>query len=89
PALNAAFLSMAIGAGMTCAITNPIEPEIKKAILAADLMMGHDENCLAWIGAHREGAADPTATGGQSSAADAARAEREARRAARRATAAG
>jgi 5-methyltetrahydrofolate--homocysteine methyltransferase len=85
PALNAAFLSMAIGAGMTCAITNPIEPEIRKAILAADLMMGHDENCLAWIGAHREGAADPTATGGQPSAADAARAEREARRAARRA----
>jgi 5-methyltetrahydrofolate--homocysteine methyltransferase len=84
PALNAAFLSMAIGAGMTCAITNPIEPEIKKAILAADLMMGHDENCLAWIGAHREGAVDPTANG-QPSAAEAARAEREARRAARRA----
>src|SRR5262245_29166039 len=85
PALNAAFLSMAIGAGMTCAITNPIEPEIKKAILAADLMMGRDENCLAWIGAHREGAADTAATDGRPGAADAARAEREARRAARRA----
>jgi 5-methyltetrahydrofolate--homocysteine methyltransferase len=79
---------MAIGAGMTCAITNPIEPEIKKAILAADLMMGHDENCLAWIGAHREGVADLAATDGRPAAADAARAEREARRAARRASAA-
>jgi 5-methyltetrahydrofolate--homocysteine methyltransferase len=87
PALNAAFLSMAIGAGMTCAITNPIDAEIKKAILAADLMMGHDENCLAWIGAHREGAADPATADGRPSAADAARAEREARRAARRAAA--
>ena len=25
PALNAVFLAMAIGAGMTCAITNPME----------------------------------------------------------------
>ncbi len=82
PALNGTFLSMAIAAGMTCAITNPIEPEIKKAIMAADLMMGHDENCLTWIGAHRE-------SGGTSNTAiaapgDTARAERDARRAARR-----
>lgn len=49
PALNGAFLAMAIAAGMTCAITNPIEPEIKKMILAADVMAGHDENCAAWL----------------------------------------
>jgi 5-methyltetrahydrofolate--homocysteine methyltransferase len=89
PALNGAFLSMAIGAGMTSAITNPIEQEIKKAIMAADLLMGHDENCLAWIGAHREGASEAAASDGRPSAADAARTEREARRAARRATATG
>jgi 5-methyltetrahydrofolate--homocysteine methyltransferase len=51
--LNAAFLSMAITAGLTSAITNPIETHIKEAILAADVMMGHDENCTAWIAAHR------------------------------------
>lgn len=51
--LNAAFLAMAIGAGLTSAITNPIESEIKQAILAADVMMGHDENCMAWIQANR------------------------------------
>ncbi len=51
--LNAAFLAMAIGAGLTSAITNPLEPEIKQAILAADVMMGHDENCMAWIMEHR------------------------------------
>jgi 5-methyltetrahydrofolate--homocysteine methyltransferase len=47
--LNATFLAMAIGAGLTSAITNPIEPEIKQAILAADVMMGNDENCSNWI----------------------------------------
>jgi 5-methyltetrahydrofolate--homocysteine methyltransferase len=83
PALNGAFLSMAIGAGMTCAITNACEPEIKKAIMAANLMMGYDENCLAWIAAHRETTAEPD-TPNRRSAADDARAAREARRAARR-----
>jgi 5-methyltetrahydrofolate--homocysteine methyltransferase len=51
--LNATFLAMAIAAGLTSAITNPIEPEIKQAILAADVMMGNDENCTIWIGTSR------------------------------------
>jgi 5-methyltetrahydrofolate--homocysteine methyltransferase len=51
--LNAAFLTMAIANGLTAAITNPLEAEIKQAILAADVMMGHDENCLTWIQANR------------------------------------
>jgi len=52
--LNAAFLAMAIASGLTCAITNPLEESIRKAILAADVMMGHDENCAAWLAAHRQ-----------------------------------
>lgn len=51
--LNATFLAMAIAAGLTSAITNPIEPEIKQAILAADVMMGNDENCTTWIMTNR------------------------------------
>ena len=51
--LNAAFLAMAIGAGMTSAITNPLEPEIMQSILAANVMMGNDENCATWIAANR------------------------------------
>jgi 5-methyltetrahydrofolate--homocysteine methyltransferase len=47
--LNAAFLTMAIAAGLTAAITNPLEAEIKQAIMAANVMMGYDENCAAWI----------------------------------------
>lgn len=74
PALNAAFLSMAIGAGMTCAITNPLEEHIRKAILAADVMMGHDENCQYWVRQHL-------------SSDDGARNERAARRERKRASA--
>jgi 5-methyltetrahydrofolate--homocysteine methyltransferase len=54
PAVNASFVAMAIGAGMTCAITNPLELEIMTAIRAADLLMGQDENCMAWITMQRQ-----------------------------------
>jgi 5-methyltetrahydrofolate--homocysteine methyltransferase len=53
-AINAHFLSMAIAAGMTAAITNPVEEALKDAVMAADLLMGHDENCEAWIAENRE-----------------------------------
>ena len=56
--LNAAFLTMAISAGLTSAITNPIEAEIKRAIMAADVMMGHDPDCRRWLDAYRDPAAD-------------------------------
>ncbi len=52
--LNGIFLAMVMNAGMNCAITNPCEEEIKQAIMAANVMMGHDENCLAWIAANRK-----------------------------------
>ncbi len=82
PALNAAFLAMAIASGMNCAITNALEPEMKKSILAADVMMGHDENCYTWLGAHR--AAQGDAAGADAgAAAAAARAARRERRSAR------
>ncbi len=81
PALNAAFLAMAMAAGMTCAITNPLEPEIRKMILAADLMLGHDENCGAWLATHR--ALAPEVASGSGSEAAAERAARRERRRAR------
>jgi 5-methyltetrahydrofolate--homocysteine methyltransferase len=60
--INAAFLAMAIGAGMTSAITNPLEPEIRQAILAADVLGGRDPNCALWIKIYRE----PPAVGEES-----------------------
>ena len=56
--LNASFLSMLIGAGMTSAITNPLHPEEVTGILGADVAMGHDMNCMRWIQKFREPAAE-------------------------------
>ncbi|MEW6717945.1 MAG: dihydropteroate synthase [Chloroflexota bacterium] len=53
PVLNAHFLSMTIACGVTAAITNPLEIENRDAIQAANLLMGHDKHCLAWISAQR------------------------------------
>jgi 5-methyltetrahydrofolate--homocysteine methyltransferase len=52
--INAAFLSMAIGAGMTSAITNPMEAEIRQAVMAADVLAGHDLHCARWIREYRQ-----------------------------------
>ena len=56
--INSAFLTMAIGAGMTSAITNPLHAEVMQAVLGADVMMGHDPNCMSWIRKYREPAAE-------------------------------
>ena len=51
--LNAAFLAMAIQAGITCPITNPLAVEVNTAVLAADLVLGRDEYSARWIRAYR------------------------------------
>ena len=51
--INAAFLPMAIASGMTSAITNPLLPDVKSCVMAADVLMGHDPDCGRWILAHR------------------------------------
>lgn len=53
PTVNAAFLSMAIAAGLTSAITNPLETEIRHTLYAADLLMGHDAYAANLIQAFR------------------------------------
>jgi 5-methyltetrahydrofolate--homocysteine methyltransferase len=51
--VNAAFLPMAIGAGMTSAIMNPTRIQEMEAIAAANLLMNNDPNGAAWIGFSR------------------------------------
>ena len=51
--INATFMAMAIQAGLTCPITNPLDPELAVAVLAADLAMGKDEWGERWITAYR------------------------------------
>jgi 5-methyltetrahydrofolate--homocysteine methyltransferase len=52
--INAAFIAMAIHAGMTCPITNPLVTPVATAILAADLAMGRDDYGMRWIQAYRQ-----------------------------------
>ena len=51
--VNGAFLPMAIGAGMTSAIMNPVRPQEMEAVAAANLLMDADPNGSAWIGLSR------------------------------------
>ena len=79
--LDSVFVPMAIGAGMNCAITNPLHSQIRNAIYAADVMMGHDPDSMRYLSAMR--AADAKAAG--QSDAEAAGSSRRDARAARRA----
>ncbi|GAA3875507.1 methyltetrahydrofolate cobalamin methyltransferase [Celeribacter arenosi] len=55
--INAAFLPMAIGAGMTSAIMNPVRVQEMEAVRAANLLMNHDPDGTAWIAFSRVAAA--------------------------------
>ena len=63
--INSAFLTMAMGAGMTSAITSPLHPEVMQAVRGGDVMMGHDPDCTNWIRAYREPAAEGEGRGGR------------------------
>jgi 5-methyltetrahydrofolate--homocysteine methyltransferase len=52
-ALNAAFLPMAMAAGLTSAIMSCAD-EVVSAVRAADLLLGHDEWGARWIAEHRQ-----------------------------------
>ncbi|MDQ7051219.1 MAG: dihydropteroate synthase [Enterobacterales bacterium] len=66
--MNAAFISMAIGAGMTSAIVNPLHSEVVQAVRASDVVMGHDKDCSNWLANYREATAEGVgARGGRKS----------------------
>ncbi len=88
--LDSIFVPMAIAAGMTCAITNPINQQVRHAIYAADVFMGNDESCMNYLMAMRaaaaQAAAEAAANAGESVSAtdaDERRSARDARRASR------
>lgn len=56
--INAAFLTTAICSGLTSAIMNPLHGEDIQAVMGADVMMGHDPNCLRWMKQYREPATE-------------------------------
>lgn len=56
-ALGAAFLPMAMAAGLTSAIMDARAPTVVTAVRAADLLLGHDPWGAGWIRAYRDGLA--------------------------------
>lgn len=52
--INMAYLTLAIGRGLTAAITDPTVPEIQATVLACDLLMGRDDYAMRWIKAYRK-----------------------------------
>ena len=52
--INAAFLPMAIANGMTSAIMNPCRPQEMEMVLAANVLMSTDKNCVKWIKTYRQ-----------------------------------
>jgi 5-methyltetrahydrofolate--homocysteine methyltransferase len=61
--LNPTFLAMAIGAGLTSAITNPLEADLMQAVRGADVLMDHDPQCGRWIASCREPGGDGEGAG--------------------------
>ena len=52
--INATFVALAIHAGVTCPITNPLVEEIVTTVLATDLSLGRDEFGMNWIQGFRK-----------------------------------
>ncbi len=51
--IDAVFLAMAIAAGTNAAIANPLHEPVRRAVMAADVLLGTDAFATAWIAAHR------------------------------------
>jgi 5-methyltetrahydrofolate--homocysteine methyltransferase len=52
--INAAFIPMVIGAGMTSAIMNPCRPQEMEAVRAANVLNATDVNCATWIKTYKD-----------------------------------
>jgi 5-methyltetrahydrofolate--homocysteine methyltransferase len=53
--INRVFLALALAAGLDCAILDPLDREMKAALVAAELVLGHDRHCLNYTRAYRAG----------------------------------
>jgi len=53
--INQAFLALMLEAGLDTAILDPLDSELRKALLAADVVLGNDRHCLGYTRAFRAG----------------------------------
>ncbi len=52
--INAGFIPMIIGAGMTSAIMNPCRPQEMEAVRSANVLNGNDPDCMTWIRTYKD-----------------------------------
>jgi cobalamin-dependent methionine synthase I len=60
--INRAFLTLALAAGLDSAILDPLDRELRAALLAAELVLGRDDYCLNYTRAYRAGLFGRSAT---------------------------
>lgn len=53
--INRAFLTLAMAAGLDSAILDPLDGDVRAAILATELVLGRDRHCLNYVRAARGG----------------------------------
>jgi 5-methyltetrahydrofolate corrinoid/iron sulfur protein methyltransferase len=53
--INQAFLTLALEAGLDTAILDPLDQELRRALLAAEVVLGRDRYCLNYTRAYRAG----------------------------------
>jgi len=53
--INRAFLTLMLEAGLDTAILDPLDRELRKALLAAEVVLGIDRHCLSYTRAFRAG----------------------------------
>lgn len=53
--INRAFVTLALEAGLDSAILDPLDREMRAALLAAELVLGRDRHCLNYTRAYRAG----------------------------------
>ena len=56
--VNRGFLILAMQAGLDSAILDPLDRELRAAILTAELLLGQDKHCLNYVKASRSGLFD-------------------------------
>ncbi len=88
-AVNAGFIPMVIGAGMTSAIMNPVRAQEMEMVRAANVLNGTDPNCTNWIMTYRDYQPGAQAAGAPAAAPAPAAGGRRGGRDARRAAMAG
>jgi 5-methyltetrahydrofolate--homocysteine methyltransferase len=53
--VNRTYLTLAVSAGLDCAILDPLDRDLRAALLATQLVLGQDRRCLGYTRAYRAG----------------------------------